>query len=85
MLANSDVRSGYRWYGWLSIGFTLVYDARVELDDDGIANDVAEEAGGVFAFALGDGGAVFLGGHGGGSVRECVCLLEVVMRRTEGE
>lgn len=31
---------------------TLVDDARVELDNDGIANDVAEEAGGVLALAL---------------------------------
>lgn len=31
---------------------TLVDNARVELDNDGVANDVAEEAGGVLALAL---------------------------------
>lgn len=30
---------------------TLVYDARVELDYDWVADDVAQEAGGVLALA----------------------------------
>jgi hypothetical protein len=35
-------------------GLTLVDNARVELDGDGVANDVAEEAGGVLALTLRD-------------------------------
>lgn len=31
---------------------TLVHDTGVEFDDDGVADDVAEKAGGIFALAL---------------------------------
>ncbi len=34
------------------LSLTLVDNSRVELDNNGVANDVAEEAGGVLALAL---------------------------------
>ena len=36
----------------MEYALTLVYNARVELDNDGVADDVAEKAGGVLALTL---------------------------------